>query len=97
MTAPHEQLAAYTAELAAASIPYEIMSLTQSHDSGELLTDRQWEFIIEAVEHGYYDMSRDCTLTELAEVLDINNSAASKLRHRAESRIIREFVAEAAL
>lgn len=96
LTASHERLSAYMSELEAAGIPSQIVSLTQTHDSHEVLTDRQWEFITEAIEQGYYDIPRDCTLAELAEKLDINRSAASKLRHRVESRIISEFVAEAA-
>lgn len=94
LTAPHEQLSEYTDELAAADIPYQIVSLTE-YDSSELLTDRQWQFITEAVEQGYYETPRDCTLAELAEALGIQRSAASRLRHRAESRIITEFVATA--
>ncbi len=96
ITALHERLSAYTEELAAAGLPYRIQSLIQSYDSSELLTDRQWEFITEAVECGFYNTPRDCTLTELAETFDINLSAMSRLRHRAESRIIMAFVAEAA-
>ena len=95
LAAPHEQLSEYTDELAAAGIPYEIVSLRQSHTASELLTDRQWEFVIEAVERGFYDTHRGCTLAELGEVLDIHKSAVSRLRHRAESRIIKNFVAEA--
>lgn len=90
--APQKQLSAYTTELTARDIPYEILSLTQSYDSKQLLTDRQWEFITEAVERGYYDSPRKCTLTEIANHLEINRSAASKLHHRAESRIIKQFV-----
>ncbi|WP_081704413.1 MULTISPECIES: helix-turn-helix domain-containing protein [unclassified Natrinema] len=90
--APQKQLSAYTTELTARDIPYKILSLTQSYDSKQLLTDRQWEFITEAVERGYYDLPRKCTLTELANHLRINRSAASRLRHRAESRIIKQFV-----
>lgn len=96
LIASQEQLSEYSDELAAADLPHEIVSVTQSYDPSELLTDRQWEFIIEAVEQGYYDTPRGCTLTELAETLDINKSAASKLHHRTESRIITQFVAEAA-
>ncbi|ELZ12693.1 hypothetical protein C479_04832 [Halovivax asiaticus JCM 14624] len=92
ITASHERLAKYTEELDNTDIPYQITSLTQSHDSSELLTERQWEFITEAFEQGFYDIPRDCTLTELAEEFDINISAISRLRHRAESRIIQEFV-----
>ena len=96
VTASQERLGEYTDELAAASVPYQVESLTQSPDSSELLTDRQWEFINEAVERGFYSTPRDCTLTKLAETFDINISAMSRLRHRAESRIVMEFVAEAA-
>lgn len=93
ITASQERLGEYTDELAAAGVPYQVLSLTQSHDSSTLLTDRQWEFITEAIEQGFYDTPRDCTLTELAETFDINISAMSRLRQRAESRIVREFMA----
>lgn len=72
------------------------MSLTHSYDPNEVLTDRQWQAITEAVERGYYESSRRCTLVELADTLDINKSSMSKLLQRAENRIVREFVAEAA-
>jgi predicted DNA binding protein len=87
-----EQLSAFTTELAAADIPYEIVSFTQSHDTSGLLTERQREFITEAVERGYYDSPRGCTLIELATTFGINQSAASGVLHRAEGRIIKEFI-----
>jgi predicted DNA binding protein len=96
MTASHEQLAEFTDELATADIPYQIQSLIQSHDLIELLTERQRELITEAVERGYYDSPRGCTLIELAETFEVNKSAASGVLHRAEGRIIKEFIAEAA-
>ncbi|MFB9808932.1 helix-turn-helix domain-containing protein [Haladaptatus pallidirubidus] len=71
-----EQLSEFTTELAAADIPYEIMSFTQSYEASGLLTERQREFITEAVERGYYDSPRDCTLIELAETFGVNQSAA---------------------
>lgn len=95
LAASHDRLSNYTDELTAAGIPYRVLSLTQSHNSSELLTDRQWAFITEAVERGYYETPRGCTLAELAETFNIHKSAASRLRHRAENRIITEFVAEA--
>ncbi|ELY91798.1 helix-turn-helix domain-containing protein [Natrialba taiwanensis] len=96
LAASHEQLSKYTDELAAAGIPYEIVSLVQSHTASELLTDRQWEFITEAIERGFYETPRRCTLAELGDVLGIHKSAVSRLRHRAESRVIKNFGAEAA-
>lgn len=94
LTGSHDRLSQFIDELAAADIPYQIQSLSQSHESNELLTERQQEFIIEAVERGYYDSPRRCTLTDLAETFDINKSAASGVLHRAEARIIKEFVVE---
>lgn len=96
LTASQEQLAEFTDELAAADIPYQIQSLIQSHDSVELLTERQQQLITEAVERGYYENPRDCTLTELAAAFEINKSAASGILRRAEERIITGFVADAA-
>jgi predicted DNA binding protein len=87
-----EQLSEFTTELAAANIPYEIVSFTQTYNASRLLTERQWEFITEAVERGYYDSPRGCTLIELAETFEVNQSAASGVLHRAEGRIIKEFI-----
>lgn len=94
LIASHKRLSKYTDELAAAGIPYRVLSLTQSYDSSELLTDRQLQTITEAVEYGYYDTPRGCTVTELAVSFDIHKSAASRLLHRDESRIVKELVAE---
>ncbi|WP_323173628.1 helix-turn-helix domain-containing protein [Natrialba sp. PRR66] len=90
--ATHQQLSRFLDKLAAADIPYQILSLEQSYDSTQLLTERQQEFISEAIKYGYYDSPRDCTLTELAEIFDINSSAASGILHRAESRIVKQFM-----
>lgn len=92
LTGPHERLSAFVDELAAAGVPYEVQSLTQSHDPFELLTDRQREFVREAVERGYYENPRDCTLTDLAETFDVNKSAASGILRRAERAIVETYV-----
>ncbi len=92
LTASHERLSAFTGELTASKIPYQVLSVTQSPEPVELLTERQLELVSEAVEQGYYDSPRGCTLTELAESFDINKSAASGILHRAEGRIVKEFV-----
>ncbi len=93
-TASFERLSELPAELAAANIPYQIQTIAQTHALSGLLTDRQQECIIEAVKRGYYDSPRRCTLTELADTFNVNKSAASGVIHRAEGRIIKEFVAE---
>lgn len=96
VVAPHDRLSRYAEELASADVPYRVVSLTQAHDSTDPLTERQWEFVTEAVDRGFYETPRRCTLADLADVLDVNVSAVSRLRHRAESRIVSAFVARTA-
>ena len=95
LTASHERLSNYADELREADIPYQVSLLSQSYESTGLLTERQWEFVTEAVERGYYDTPRGCTLTELAETFEVHKSAASRLLHRAEGRVMKEFVESA--
>lgn len=95
LTAPQDQLSGYLDEITDVDIPYEIVSLTHSYNPSEVLTERQWQVVTEAVERGYYEATRRCTLTELAERFDINKSSMSKLLQRAEKRIVTEFVTRA--
>ncbi|WP_247002149.1 helix-turn-helix domain-containing protein [Halosolutus gelatinilyticus] len=97
ITTSHEQLSRLKDAFEAEGIPYEIGSVTQSTDPTDLLTDRQRRFITAAVEHGYYDSPRECTLTELAAALDVSKGGASRILHRAEGRIIKNFLGEPAV
>lgn len=95
LTASQERLSEYLDEITEVGIPYEIISLTHSYNPSEVLTERQWQVVTEAVERGYYEATRRCTLAELAEVFDINKSSMSKLLQRSENRIVSEFVSRA--
>lgn len=92
LVASRGRLAEYVAELSTAGIPYRVSSLTRSDDPGELLTARQRRVVAEAVDRGYYNDPRRCTVTELGDVLGIHKSSASRLLHRAEGRIVTAFV-----
>lgn len=93
-TTTHDQLARYTDELDAAGVAYELVSITQSTDPGELLTDRQHQFVTAAIGRGYYDSPRRCSLTELADDFGVNKATASGVLHRAEGVILKEFMGE---
>lgn len=45
-----------------------------------------------AVEAGYYDTPRTCTLTELADEVGLAKSTCSEILHRAEEIIVKEFI-----
>lgn len=94
-SASGEQLAQYKNQLDEAGFQYQILSIQQSHDPIDLLTDRQRQFITEAVARGYYETPRQCTLTELADTFEVNKSAASGTLRRAEGRIIKNALPEA--
>ncbi|MFH5801120.1 helix-turn-helix domain-containing protein [Haladaptatus sp. CMAA 1911] len=89
-----EQLSEYRNHLDHAGLQYQILSIQQSHDPVDLLTDRQRQFISEAVARGYYETPRQCTLTELAKTFEVNKSAASGTLRRAEGRIVKNLFPE---
>jgi hypothetical protein len=96
LTTSPERLSQFKDALEATGFTYEILSVTQSLDPIELLTDRQRLFMTEALNRGYYDSPRECSLTELATALDVSKSTASVVLHNAEETIIKEFFAKSA-
>jgi predicted DNA binding protein len=92
MAISHEQLSRFTAELEAVGVGYEIVSITQSVDVSKLLTERQYEFVVEAIERGYYDSPRRCSVTDLADALEVHKATASGILHRAEGKLIKQSV-----
>lgn len=97
MITSHEELSKLKGAFEDERVPYEIDSIVQSAEPTDLLTDRQRQFLTEAVERGYYDTPRECTLTELATAIGVNKSAASGILHRAEGRIIKTSLGYPAL
>lgn len=93
ITASYDQLSRFGDVLEEIGASYDMLSIRHSSNISDLLTVRQQQFVVEAVERGYYDTPRECTLTELAEDLNVTKGAASRLFHRAEERIVKEFVA----
>lgn len=93
-TTTHDRLSEFREQLNAVGVKYELLSVTQSQDPTELLTDRQREFVTEALERGYYDNPRRCSLTDIANSVGVNKATASGILHRAEGAIIKEFMGE---
>lgn len=87
----HERLSEFRDKLAATGFRFEVVSVTQSLEPTELLTDRQQQFVTAALDRGYYDSPRECSLTDLADELDVSKATASVVLHQAEETIIKEF------
>ncbi|WP_248896677.1 helix-turn-helix domain-containing protein [Haloplanus halobius] len=94
LTASRDRLSEFGRQLEAFGMSYTLNRVYDQADQSDLLTDQQRELLVTAVEMGYYDTPRECTLTELAEERALAKSTASVTLHRAEESVIKEFVAE---
>lgn len=72
----------------------EYVRRIDASQADQLLTDRQQEVLLAAVEAGYYRAPRESTLGDVADALDIANATCSDVLHRAEGHIIHWFVEE---
>jgi len=88
----HDRLSELGTQFAELGLDFEVEYIQERLHQDQLLTDRQQELIQLAVSMGYYDTPRECTLTELADEMDIAKSTCSETLHRAEEVIIKQFV-----
>jgi len=92
ITAPQHRLSELGTQLEEFGIPFTVNEVQQQIEPENLLTERQLSLVHAAVEHGYYDTPRRCSLTELAEDVDLAKSTCSETLHRAEEKIVKEFL-----
>jgi len=92
VTASRDRLSKLGEHLKELGIPFTVDSIYEEVESEELLTDNQWEILETAAELGYYDTPRRCTQEELAETLGVAKSTCSETLHRAEERVIKQFI-----
>lgn len=91
LTAARDRLSEFGRQLETFGMSYTLERVYDAIGTPDLLTDQQRRLLVNAVEMGYYDTPRECTLTEAA---DLAKSTTSVALHRAEERVVKEFVAE---
>ena len=91
LTASQDRLSELGEQLEALGIAFTVEQLRQHVEPEAVLTDRQTALVQAAIERGYYDTPRECTLTELAEAMDMAKSTCSETLHRAEEQIVKGF------
>ena len=96
LTTSADRLSAFGDHLDAAGIGYAVEYVQDLEESAadRLLTDRQQQVLLTAVEEGYYATPRAATLTAVADALDVSKATASDVLHRAEGAIVDWFVDE---
>ncbi|WP_135853587.1 helix-turn-helix domain-containing protein [Halorussus salinus] len=92
LTASRDRLSAFTTQLQTFGMDFDVEYVREMVNSESLLTQRQRELLHTAVEEGYYDTPRECSLTELAEEAGVAKSTASETLHRVEEKIVKEYV-----
>jgi len=92
VTGEHERVAEMGRRLRELGLEFEVERVRQRVDPARLLTDRQRELLLAAVDLGYYDVPRRATLTEVADHVGIAKSTCSETLQRVQRTVIREFV-----
>jgi len=92
VTGEHERVAEMGRRLSELGLEFEVERVRQRVNPARLLTDRQRELLLAAVDLGYYDVPRRATLTEVAEHAGIAKSTCSETLQRVERTVVREFV-----
>ncbi|AGB32198.1 bacterio-opsin activator HTH domain-containing protein [Natrinema pellirubrum DSM 15624] len=92
VTGSRERLAELAEQLEHFGLQYRIEHVRERLHESQLLSERQLEVVVAAVDEGYYDTPRRCSLTDLADHLDIAKSTCSETLHRAEEAIVKRFV-----
>lgn len=94
VVASHEHVTALDRELRRVDVGVGVRSVGQDPTGPSLLTHGQAGLVDAALEKGYYDTPRRCTLSELAESQGIAKSTCSEVLHRAEGRMVRAIADE---
>lgn len=94
LTVPSETLSSLGETLDQLGIAYTVERIQQDVESDPLLTDRQRWVVEEAIDRGYYDTPRRTTLVDLADDLGVAKSTCSEILHRAEERVLKDYLAD---
>lgn len=88
----HESITEFGAQLSEADLAFDVSYLQRDHEIGRVLTCRQQEFVHAAVDLGYYETPRQCSLTDLANEMGVAKSTCSEILHRAEQALVEFFL-----
>jgi predicted DNA binding protein len=78
ITATQEQFEAFGEALDETGRQYDLLTLIHTDEQETVLTDRQRGCLTVAQRRGYFAVPRECTLADLANVLDVDKSTPAK-------------------
>lgn len=94
VSAPRERLSDLGEQLETVGVPFEVERIGDEEAPEPVLTERQAALVEAAVERGYYDTPRTCSLTELADSLGLVTSTVSEVLQRAAGTLAKRYVGD---
>ncbi|GAB3412833.1 hypothetical protein GCM10027435_06030 [Haloparvum alkalitolerans] len=92
VTGAHDRLSELGRQFDELGLNFRVKYIQERLQASQLLTETQQDLLLRAVEEGYYDTPRTCSLTELADRVDLAKSTCSETLHRAEEVVVKQFV-----
>lgn len=92
VTGSHERISELASQFRASDLDFSVKYIQERLHTSQLLSETQQELVLQAVECGYYDTPRDCSLREVADAVGIAKSTCSETLHRAEETMIKHFI-----
>lgn len=92
LTATRERFEAIGAALDDGPFDYDLLSVVETDDGEDVLTDRQRECLDAALRRGYFEVPRECTLADVAAAVGVDKSTASETLRRGENRVLKQFL-----
>ncbi|KAB7519708.1 helix-turn-helix domain-containing protein [Halosegnis rubeus] len=92
LTATRSALADLADELSERGLEFTVAEMRPGDDGEPLLTPRQRTVVRTAVDSGYYEVPRGCSLATVAEQADLSKSTCSEILRRAEKRLLTRYL-----
>lgn len=87
-------LSRFGEQLRTFGLEFEVAFVHTDPEASDPLTTTQRDLLVTAVEHGYYETPRRCTLTELASTVEIAKSTCSETLQRIEEAVVDSFMTD---
>ncbi|WP_200531220.1 helix-turn-helix domain-containing protein [Halorubrum sp. LN27] len=92
ITGAHDRIAELGRQFDELGLEFRVKHVRDRLEASQLLTETEQDLLLRAVEAGYYDTPRSCSLTDLADSAGVAKSTCSEALHRAEEIAVKRFV-----
>lgn len=92
ITGPHDRISELGRQFGDLGLEFRVKHVRERLQASQLLTETEQDLLLRAIEEGYYDTPRTCSLTELADRVGVAKSTCSEALHRAEEVAVKELV-----